>query len=309
MDALRSATIEWGDVRLTRLVASPLLAFCRYECTARGSGVTREHFPRLPALVMPHAVPFVWWHRGRRTIIDPNSYLFMNGQESYRASHPFGCGDHGSVLVLQPPVLGELMKEFDPSVEERPTQPFTSVRASSSPAAYAGERLLLKLARSTPRDDVLSLEELAFDLARHAFAALAGVSESPHPGGRRSSERELCEEVKEMLARRPYQPLSLAVIAADLGVSASYLERTFRRVTGSAIGRYRRRLRLREALRLVMEGDRELAAVALGLGFSSHSHFTAAFRREFGFTPRALRRVATTGTVRALLQGEPTPAP
>jgi AraC-like DNA-binding protein len=32
--------------------------------------------------------------------------------------------------------------------------------------------------------------------------------------------------------------------------------------------------------------------VALSLGFSSHSHFTAAFRKEYGGTPREIRRAS-----------------
>jgi AraC family transcriptional regulator len=37
-------------------------------------------------------------------------------------------------------------------------------------------------------------------------------------------------------------------------------------------------------------GERELTAVAFDLGFSSHSHFTASFRRTFGAAPSALRK-------------------
>jgi len=293
--------LEWQNKRLERLIVSPLFTFSRFECIARDRVVPCEHFWRLPALVMPHAEPFVVSHRGRRTIVDPNSYVFVNASETYRATHIFGGSHNGSFIVLQPTVLRDLMAEFDPSVEERPLQPFAALTASRSAAAYAAECLLSKLAESTARDDVLSLEELAFDLARQAFASLSHDSPASPADRERSNERELCEEVKEILARSLYQPLSLARIATELGLSASYLERIFRRVTGTAIGRYRKQLRLREALCRVLDGDGDLAAVALGLGFSSHSHFTAAFRREFGFTPVALRRLASVRLVRALL--------
>jgi AraC family transcriptional regulator len=36
----------------------------------------------------------------------------------------------------------------------------------------------------------------------------------------------------------------------------------------------------------------DLAAVALDVGFASHSHFTDAFRREFGRAPSEVRRAA-----------------
>jgi AraC-like DNA-binding protein len=49
-------------------------------------------------------------------------------------------------------------------------------------------------------------------------------------------------------------------------------------------------LRLRAALPLLRERPRDLAGLALELGFSSHSHFTGAFRRDYGLTPSQLLR-------------------
>ena len=53
--------------------------------------------------------------------------------------------------------------------------------------------------------------------------------------------------------------------------------------------RYLTRLRLRAALERLAGGANDLTALALDLGFSSHSHFADAFRREFGRTPSAVR--------------------
>jgi len=46
------------------------------------------------------------------------------------------------------------------------------------------------------------------------------------------------------------------------------------------------------ALDQVVDTSRDLAAIGVDLGFSSHSHFTAAFRTCFGVTPSTLRRSA-----------------
>ncbi|MET0553872.1 MAG: AraC family transcriptional regulator [Vicinamibacteria bacterium] len=288
-------------MRVGRLFASPLLTFCRYECGAAGKDATDEHFPRGPTLIMPHAVPFVLWHRGRDTVIDPNSYVLMNAAELYRAKHPFGCGDRGSALVLRPEALAGLMAEIDASAADRPDQPFRQVRIASSPAACVSEGLLAKLTAADGGGEALELEELALDLARRAFAGLSVSAAPPRAQALRSRERDLCEAVKEILARRLGRSVSLTEIATALGVSASYLERTFRRVTGCAVYRYSKRLRLREALRRVVERDCDLSRLAHDLGFSSHSHLTAAFRAEFGVTPRSLRRTASARTVRGFL--------
>jgi AraC family transcriptional regulator len=65
--------------------------------------------------------------------------------------------------------------------------------------------------------------------------------------------------------------------------------RIFRRETGVTIHEYRTRLRLRRAVASFRDGDVDLLALALDLGYSSHSHFTSSFRSEFGETPSAIR--------------------
>jgi AraC-like DNA-binding protein len=42
----------------------------------------------------------------------------------------------------------------------------------------------------------------------------------------------------------------------------------------------------------LLGGDADLAQIGVDLGFSSHSHFTWAFRRVLGLTPSELRRQA-----------------
>ena len=48
------------------------------------------------------------------------------------------------------------------------------------------------------------------------------------------------------------------------------------------------RIRLRMALEL-LRSRRGLTEIALDLGYTSHSHFTAAFRNYFGITPSRYR--------------------
>lgn len=71
--------------------------------------------------------------------------------------------------------------------------------------------------------------------------------------------------------------------------SAFHLARQFRRHMGLSLHGYRQRLRLATALQRLQEGERDLAALAHELGYSSQSHFGDAFRREIGVTPARAR--------------------
>jgi AraC-like DNA-binding protein len=55
--------------------------------------------------------------------------------------------------------------------------------------------------------------------------------------------------------------------------------------------RYQLRLRLARALDLLGDYD-DVTDLALALGFSSHSHFSAAFKQVYGQTPSAFRKLS-----------------
>jgi AraC family transcriptional regulator len=94
--------------------------------------------------------------------------------------------------------------------------------------------------------------------------------------------------VKRAIAAAPESNLPLRALAVVAGSSPYQLCRDFRALTGMTITRYRHALRLRLALDR-LPGCNDLTDLALDLGYSSHSHFTYAFRDHFGVTPSGYR--------------------
>jgi AraC-like DNA-binding protein len=98
----------------------------------------------------------------------------------------------------------------------------------------------------------------------------------------------LVDRVKVLLAGDLARRWTLAEIAREMKGSPVYLTQVFQQVEGLPLYRYHLRLRLARALDLIAErGD--LSALAQDLGFSSHSHFSAAFRQLYGVTPAEFR--------------------
>ena len=77
----------------------------------------------------------------------------------------------------------------------------------------------------------------------------------------------------------------------EIGGSAVYLTQVFQKVEGLPLYRYHLRLRLARALHLLADRE-DLTDVALSVGFSSHSHFTAAFRQAYGRSPSAFKKAS-----------------
>ncbi|GGM43914.1 helix-turn-helix transcriptional regulator [Promicromonospora citrea] len=92
----------------------------------------------------------------------------------------------------------------------------------------------------------------------------------------------LTDFLRENLAR----PLTVADLAAHVGVSPSALTAMFATALGCSPYQYLKRLRLDQAAALLVEGELTIAQVADRVGYTSPSHFASAFREFHGMPPR-----------------------
>ena len=281
------------DVAIDWLYVGAAVQVTRYRCLATSRGPGGEQ--RQPGHVIGFPYQGVFEvHRGReRTVVEAGSVVFFNGGALYRTGHPCGGGDHGSAIVVRPDVLVEAMARHDPSVADRPDAPFRFSSGPSSPRTYLLQRLLFLRVSREGFADSLAVDEAALTLVDEVAASAcrseegSGACRAPRPG-----YRTIAEAVRRFLVVRLAEPTSLEAIGREVGVSPFHLCRIFRAVTGTTVTRYRHRLRLRAALERVACAEADLSAVAVDYGYSSHSHFTAAFRREFGLTPTQFRAEA-----------------
>jgi AraC family transcriptional regulator len=93
----------------------------------------------------------------------------------------------------------------------------------------------------------------------------------------------------ELLYDRYREDLTIAQIAAGVGVHSVHLARTFRRHLGCTPGEFARFRRLERSLALLLTTRLSLAEVALGSGFADQSHFTRTFARCLGLPPGEYR--------------------
>lgn len=136
--------------------------------------------------------------------------------------------------------------------------------------------------------DTAYIEHLAAIVLLRLAAKGGRQAAQPLRGGRLSTRalRRLDDYIEADLAR----DVALRDLAAVAGMPLDTFARRFKATTGQTPYAYVLQRRLRRAETLIAEGDMPLGEIALALGFSSQSHFTATFRRIRGTTPRAWRR-------------------
>lgn len=123
------------------------------------------------------------------------------------------------------------------------------------------------------------------------------------PRGRRTEEAELLVKIATLI-REQDGTIDVASLARRVSFSPHYLERLFRRLTGSSLHSYIMRYRAQRAVRLLWETDLPITDIAELTGFRSLSGFYDFFLRTVGSTPAAFRQKASPGR-RAKLQGGP----
>ena len=271
------------------VLETPLLTVGEFRCPPADAAWSalnligdRPHvvFPRLPVLIEHE--------RGTPLVTAPTHTVLYNANQHYRRELRNPRGDDCVFVELSEASL-EQLAEAGATLVDR-TNRLVATHAPVDRKTYLLQHLLVRHLRS-PEPDPLLAEEAA------ARVVLDALRLSP-PKTRSGARRALAEAVKDELAAEGGST-PLHELAHRLHTSAFHLARVFRSETGFSVHGFRQALRLRSALDLLSAHRGDLTALALELGFSSHSHFSERFRNEFGVPPSQVRDERRT---RALLE-------
>ena len=229
----------------------------------------------------PYRGLFVF-HAGSDDVVsDANQVVFVAAGEPYRLTEPAPGGWAELVVTVPPELIAEIVAAPAASLRFHPL-----FRRRRRRADAAVQLLRARLLHTSGGDaDPLAAEELLVALLRCALAA-----EAPRAWPA-AATRRLIRRAKEFVESHATERLRLGDVARAAGASPAYLTDVFRRFEGLPLHRYVVQLRLARAL-VELPHAADLTALALDLGFASHSHFTTAFRRAFGCTPSQFRESA-----------------
>jgi len=277
---LRLATWHAGDgdrVRITPLYRSPVVSLGTFWCAPDDVRWSLENFVGEVAHIIFPATPVWIGTQGREpALAGPNHAVFFNPGEVFRRRRFNGHGDRNHFMVVGEDTMEEWVHgtRFPDSLGKLLPRPYLTARAIAR-ALSAGA-------------DGLTVEEQLLRLG-HATVVGAFRFDDRMPRRRRRPPA-MVEDAKALLSARFTEHLTLDELGRAVNVSPFHLARSFRRETGYTLHEYRTHLRLRAALERLGTGDEDLAVIARAVGFSSHSHLTASFRRAFGIPPSRVRR-------------------
>jgi len=265
------------------LLKTPTVAITETYCQGSCRHESVEECTATTQLVFPYRGVYVRHVGDDQAVAEANQVLFFNATEGYRVSHPLPGGDASLTLVIGESQLRELAPRT--FLHHGTTLAFRQQRRRIDARAQA----LVALLRHSLRQRIaepLEAESLALTLVQRALGP-----RTTHAAGASIGRQRLVDRVKLVLASDLGRRWTLAEIAAEVRGSPVYLTQVFQQVEGLPLYRYQLRLRLARALDLLAQYD-DLTALSLDLGFSSHSHFSAAFREAYGRSPSEFRQSA-----------------
>ena len=227
---------------------------------------------------LPYRGLFVWHVANDDVVGDANQVLFVSRGESFYLSQPVQ-GDYAELIVTPDPDLLAEIAHADGALSVHPL-----FRRRSRRADLSLQQLRTRFLHHAVCGDWNGLvaEECVIAVLRSALTR----DVERHAPSRRT--RRLIGRTKAFLEANLAAPIRLIDVARGVGASPAYLTDVFRRVEGIPLHGYLTQLRLARAL-VELPHAADLTTLALALGFSSHSHFTSAFRRAFGCTPSQFR--------------------
>jgi AraC family transcriptional regulator len=265
------------------LLKTPTVAITETYCQGSCRHQSVEECTATTQLVFPYRGVYVRHVGNDQAVAEANQVLFFNATEGYRVSHPLPGGDASLTLVIGESQLRELSPRT--FLHHGTTLAFRQQRRRIDARAQA----LVALLRHSLRQKIaepLEAESLALTLVQRALGP-----RTTHAAGATVGRQRLVDRAKLVLASDLARRWTLAEIAAEMRCSPVYLTQVFQQVEGLPLYRYQLRLRLARALDLLAQYD-DLTTLSLDLGFSSHSHFSAAFRETYGRSPSEFRQSA-----------------
>lgn len=238
----------------------------------RSAAFSDGFFPALQVLDLFDALPDVYLFvkdRESRFVRVNAAWLSLHGCRS--AADALGKGDHD----FHPPALADQYVAEDDRVmrSRRPLrdQAWLVADHSGLPQWY----LCTKLPLFDPSGGV---------------SGIAGILRPFDHAGNAPDEYRRLTPVLAHVVSRYGTPLAVGDLASQAGLSASQLQREFRRLFGMTVGNYVLRLRLLMATRRLRTTTDPVGRIATDCGFYDQAHFTRAFKRHTGQTPLEFRR-------------------
>ena len=263
------------------VLAQGAIRVCDFRCDGKPEDVPFTELHGGFSVSYVRSGSFGYRTRGRAYELVPGSVLVGHPGDEYMCTHEHTQGDE--CLSFQ--VTAEIVESLGQRTE--------TWRAGALPPVpdlvVLGE---LAQAAATGLCD-LGMDEVGILFAARFGDVLSGKGRKAVEVGARDRRRAV--DAALFVDAHAHEPLDLASVAIEAGLSPFHFLRLFANVLGITPHQYLVRARLRRAARLLVHDARSVTEIAYEVGFGDLSNFVRTFHRAAGVSPGRFRAAARGG--------------
>lgn len=99
---------------------------------------------------------------------------------------------------------------------------------------------------------------------------------------------DIAYAAQEIIEKNYLSPPSLHALASMIGTNECTLKSAFKETFGKTVFGYLFHYRMQLAYRLLIDSDSSIKQVSSAVGYKHQSHFSSAFKRTFGYSPKSI---------------------
>lgn len=107
--------------------------------------------------------------------------------------------------------------------------------------------------------------------------------------GWKFTKNNLVNEIIEYIQAHYAEKIEVNQLAKTYYTTASYIARTFKKNMGVSVIAYLHAVRMKNAITMIEQGDREIKDIAVACGYENLNNFYKYFKSATGYTPAAYR--------------------
>ena len=285
------------------------ISICQYRCRPDSELWHREnHVGARAELAFPRRAVSIRQHLKPQAVASPNEVVLYNPFNRYTRQPIDPRGDLCEVIAVQPEIMEEIAAHVSLPSAKLDSRFFGDAIAPCSSRNYLWQRSLFMHVQAHNNPDPVLVEESVLSIVKQVLIDAANFFQKRKAATKKRtsvSNRELAEAAAEFVSKNHKHPITLKQIAEYCGCSVFHLSHVFQANKGVPVYQYLIRYRLRAAIARVGDTKNKglLNRIAFDFCFSSHSHFTKSFARQFGMTPSQFREMESYSVLKKVCHG------
>jgi AraC family transcriptional regulator len=281
---------------LTLLHASPFARLVDFRCNHREGCPSEVEYQANFAVSFTRRGAFEF-RLGKRASTIHSGVLLLENPDTERAVRHYGAlKDDCTAIELSDDFFFQLFAE-DLSGKAPPSTAITKGFPKSvlpvTPRLEALHSLIFNAGKTTIPGVTLRIDALVIELLWEIALAFDASAKTWAPCSLDRKMREFylenIDRARKLMQARFREELSLCDIARDAGISLFHFSRIFKQFTTFSPHKYLIHLRLEHARLLLRNTFLSVTEICFESGFNSLEHFSSAFTRQYGLSPRRYR--------------------